>query len=157
MFGKLSLIAPLSNLIAAPIVTLAQPVLFLALLLAPVAPVARFEPVSWAKLPGWGADDALAAWPAIVSSCGVIHARVEWQPFCGAVVAASPGDADFVRAFVERHLTPLRVVRMTGRKRDTRGLVTGYYEPLLRGSRERIDPFTTPPSRPDQVGRSRSR
>jgi competence protein ComEC len=42
MFGRLSLIAPLSNLIAAPIVTLAQPVLFLALLLAPIAPLARF-------------------------------------------------------------------------------------------------------------------
>jgi membrane-bound lytic murein transglycosylase A len=117
-----------------------------------VAPVARFEPVSWAKLPGWRADDALAAWPAIVSSCGVLHARVEWQSFCGEVVAASPGDADFVRAFVERHLTPLRVVRMTGRKRATQGLVTGYYEPLLRGSRERIGPFTTPLyRRPDEL------
>jgi competence protein ComEC len=42
MFGRLSLIAPLSNLIAAPIVTLAQPVLFLALLLAPFDAVARF-------------------------------------------------------------------------------------------------------------------
>jgi membrane-bound lytic murein transglycosylase A len=117
-----------------------------------VAAVARFEPASWAKLPGWRADDALAAWPAIVSSCGVIHARIEWQSFCGAVAAASPGDADFVRALVERHLTPLRVVRVTGRKRDTRGLVTGYYEPLLRGSRERIEPFTTPLyRRPDDL------
>jgi membrane-bound lytic murein transglycosylase A len=117
-----------------------------------VAPVARFEPAAWDKLPGWRADDALAAWPAIVSSCGVIHARVEWQSFCGEVVAATPADADFVRAFVERHLTPLRVVRMTGRKRDTRGLVTGYYEPLLRGSRERIAPFTTPLyRRPDDL------
>jgi len=42
MFGRLSLIAPLSNLIAAPIVTLAQPILFLALLLAPFGAVARF-------------------------------------------------------------------------------------------------------------------
>jgi len=42
VFGRLSLIAPLSNLIAAPIVTLAQPVLFLALLLAPITSVARF-------------------------------------------------------------------------------------------------------------------
>jgi membrane-bound lytic murein transglycosylase A len=117
-----------------------------------IAPVARFEPVSWTKLSGWRADDALAAWPAIVSSCGALQARVEWQSFCGAVVATSPGDADFVRALVERHLTPLRVVRMTGRKRDTRGLVTGYYEPLLRGSRERIEPFTTPLyRRPDDL------
>jgi competence protein ComEC len=42
VFGRLSLIAPLSNLIAAPIVTLAQPVLFLALLLAPLGALARF-------------------------------------------------------------------------------------------------------------------
>lgn len=42
MFGRLSLVAPLSNLIAAPIVTLAQPVLFLALLLAPFGAVAHF-------------------------------------------------------------------------------------------------------------------
>jgi membrane-bound lytic murein transglycosylase A len=67
-------------------------------------------------------------------------------------VAASPGDADFVRGFVEQHLTPYRVVRMTGRKRDTSGLVTGYYEPLLRGSRERVEPFTTPLyRRPDDL------
>ncbi|MBC8024817.1 MAG: MltA domain-containing protein [Steroidobacteraceae bacterium] len=117
-----------------------------------VAPVARFEAVSWDKLPGWRTDDALAAWPAFVSSCSVIHSRPEWQPFCGAVVAASPGDADFVRDFIEQHLTPYRVVRMTGRKRDTNGLVTGYYEPLLRGSRERAEPFTTPLyRRPDDL------
>src|SRR5256714_5356683 len=42
MFGRLIVIAPISNLIAAPIVTLAQPVLFLTLLLAPVGPLARF-------------------------------------------------------------------------------------------------------------------
>ena len=42
VFGRLSLIAPLSNLVAAPIVTLAQPVLFLALVLSPVASLARF-------------------------------------------------------------------------------------------------------------------
>ena len=41
-FGRLSLIAPLSNLVAAPILTLTQPVLFLALLLAPLGGLARF-------------------------------------------------------------------------------------------------------------------
>jgi competence protein ComEC len=42
VFGRVSLIAPLSNLVAAPVVTLAQPVLFLALLLSPIGAVARF-------------------------------------------------------------------------------------------------------------------
>lgn len=42
VFGRISLIAPLSNLVAAPIVTLAQPILFLALLVAPLGEPARF-------------------------------------------------------------------------------------------------------------------
>ena len=43
-----------------------------------------FEPVNWSSLPGWRADDALAAWPALVSSCSAMRARPEWQPFCAA-------------------------------------------------------------------------
>jgi competence protein ComEC len=42
VFGRVSLIAPLSNLVAAPVITLAQPILFLALLMAPLQSVAQF-------------------------------------------------------------------------------------------------------------------
>ena len=116
------------------------------------ATTARFEPVGWSKLPGWRADDALAAWPALIASCGVIHARPEWQSFCGSVVAASPGDSEFVRGFLEQHLQPYRVSRVTGRKRDSKGLITGYYEPLLMGSREKTEQFSTPLyKRPDDL------
>jgi len=41
-FGRVSLIAPLSNLVAAPVITLAQPILFLALLVSPLGALARF-------------------------------------------------------------------------------------------------------------------
>jgi membrane-bound lytic murein transglycosylase A len=116
------------------------------------APVAGFEPVSWSKLPGWKLDDALAAWPALVSTCSTIYARAEWQSFCGAVAAASPGDSAFVRSFMEQHLQPYRILRVTGRRRETTGLVTGYFEPLLRGSRERSEQFATPLyRRPDDL------
>jgi membrane-bound lytic murein transglycosylase A len=118
----------------------------------PIAPTARFEPVKWSKLPGWKTDDALAAWPALLSSCSVIAKRPEWTSFCGAAIATSPGDAEFVRSFMEQHLTPYRVLRLTGRKKEKTGLVTGYYEPLLRGSRERTDQFQTPLyRRPDDL------
>jgi len=111
---------------------------------APETQAVRFEPVRWSKLPGWKTDDALAAWPAIVGSCSVLGRRAEWQSFCGAVVATSPGDSEFVRSFLEQQLTPYRIVRMTGRQRATKGLVTGYYEPLLRGSRVRSEQYSTP-------------
>jgi membrane-bound lytic murein transglycosylase A len=118
----------------------------------PATTEVRFEPVSWSNLPGWRADDALAAWPALIASCGVIHARPEWQAFCGSVVAASPGDSGFVRDFLEQHLQPHRVLRVTGRQREKTGLVTGYYEPLIHGSRERSGQFATPLyRRPDDL------
>lgn len=41
-FGQISLIAPLSNLFAAPLIGVAQPMLFLALVLAPAEGIARF-------------------------------------------------------------------------------------------------------------------
>ena len=85
---------------------------------APSAPTVRFDAVSWSKLPGWRTDDALAAWPALVNSCSAIHSRPEWSSFCAAVVAASPTDAEFTRAFIEQQLTPYRITRVTGRKRE---------------------------------------
>jgi membrane-bound lytic murein transglycosylase A len=109
-----------------------------------VATTVRFEPVSWQRLPGWRGDDILAARPALISSCSVLGGRPEWQAFCGALVSASPGDNEFARSFLERELLPYRVVKVTGRKSETQGLITGYYEPLLRGSRERTDVFATP-------------
>ena len=116
------------------------------------APTVRFEPVKWSKLPGWKSDDSLAAWPAIVSTCDAIGTRPPWQEFCSRVMASSPLDAAFVRGLLERQLAPYRIERVTGRKRDRKGLVTGYYEPLLHGARERSEVFATPLySRPDDL------
>ena len=118
----------------------------------PATPVAKFESVSWSQLPGWRADDALAAWPALINSCVGLRSKPEWQAFCSAVVATSPMDSEFVRGFLEQQLQPYRVLRVTGRKQETTGLVTGYFEPLLHGSRERNETYATPLySRPDDL------
>lgn len=53
-FGRVSLIAPITNVFAAPIVSFLQPTLFLALVLAPLGPVAR-----------WVADSAAAPLAAL--------------------------------------------------------------------------------------------
>jgi competence protein ComEC len=41
-FGRVSIIAPAANLVAGPVITLLQPTLFLALIFAPIPPVAAF-------------------------------------------------------------------------------------------------------------------
>jgi len=42
VFGRVSVVAPISNLAATPLIALAQPMLFLGMLLAPIPPLARF-------------------------------------------------------------------------------------------------------------------
>lgn len=58
-FGRISLVGPLTNLVAAPLMAIAQPMLFLGLLLAPVRPLALL--VGDAAHPLLAAFDAIAA------------------------------------------------------------------------------------------------
>ena len=58
-FGRISLVGPLTNLLAAPLMTLAQPMLFLGLLLAPLRPIALV--VGDAAHPLLAAFDGIAA------------------------------------------------------------------------------------------------
>ncbi len=57
-FGRLSIVAPLTNIAATPVVALLQPTIFLALLFAPLEPVARF--LAGAAHPMLAAFDAVA-------------------------------------------------------------------------------------------------
>ena len=58
-FGRISLVGPLTNLLAAPLMTIAQPMLFLGLLLAPARPLALL--VGDATHPLLAGFDAIAA------------------------------------------------------------------------------------------------
>ena len=60
--------------------------------------------------------------------------RDVWLAPCSAARALASPDAAAVRAYFENHFIPYAVVAADGRDL---GLVTGYYEPLLLGSRIR--------------------
>jgi membrane-bound lytic murein transglycosylase A len=109
------------------------------------APRAVFTPAAWSDLPGWNDDSVAAAWPAFVVGCRALLAdpkkRAVWQAPCAAGTTIDGADAGAVRAFFLQHFSPYRVAAADGG--DT-GLVTGYYEPLLAGSRTRTDAFAVP-------------
>ena len=100
------------------------------------APVQRFAPVDWRDLPGWGEDDVAAAWPAFVVGCKALVARTQsqatWKAPCDAGSRVDGASTPAVRAFFMEHFSPYRIANDDAT--DT-GLVTGYYEPLLAGSR----------------------
>lgn len=108
----------------------------------PAKPAAiRFVPTTFAALPGWERDDVRAAWPAFMSSCSVLVKRAEWKEPCSIARQVNGNDDKAIRLFFESFFEPRQVIAPDGA--DT-GLVTGYYEPLLRGSRKKGGPFQTP-------------
>ncbi|MCX7892102.1 MAG: MltA domain-containing protein [Burkholderiales bacterium] len=107
----------------------------------PEARAPTLTAASFAELPGWTADAVGEAWSAFLASCRALRFQPAWQPVCTeAAKVASPGDAA-VRAFLEANFVPFRIASGDG---EVQGLVTGYYEPLLRGSRARRAPFLYP-------------
>jgi len=90
-----------------------------------------------AGLPGWEQDDPAAAWPALIASCRrLAETAPGWERFCAAAAGLPDGaGAAERRALVLDMLRPVDLGT---------GLLTGYYEPLLRGSRVPGGPFLTP-------------
>ncbi len=56
---------------------------------------------------------------------------------CRADARCEVGEGD-PHAYFDRYFQPYAVVRQTGPLREDIGLITGYYEPLLKGSRNAV-------------------
>ncbi|HJW52790.1 MAG TPA: murein transglycosylase A [Burkholderiaceae bacterium] len=100
-------------------------------------------------LPATRGDDWIAAWPAFMQSCRALGKRDAWREVCSRAENVDGRSAASVRSFFASGFDAYRVLarRVEGdRELDTRdsGLMTGYYEPLLRGSRARSERFATP-------------
>jgi membrane-bound lytic murein transglycosylase A len=119
--------------------------LLLAALLAACATAPRDGPVAWSELRGWRAADVAGAWPALLYSCDKLEARsARWRDLCAEARALDPPAQAAARAFFERHFEPW--LQRDGR--DTEGLITGYYEPLLHGNFAPSERYRYPLYRP---------
>jgi len=106
------------------------------------APRGRLERASWEALANFAGDDPSDALTAFLQSCSMLLVKAEWVDVCTSASALPPTrTADTVRQFFRTHFEPWRVVNAD--ESDT-GVVTGYYEPLLRGSRVKTAEFKYP-------------
>jgi len=99
----------------------------------PEPPKAKtLEAVNWSEVPGWMDDDPAAAWEAFLRSCSRLKTQAVWRESCTLALNLPAGSS--ARSFFEAHFLPYRVANADG---SVQGLATGYYEPLLRGSRRK--------------------
>jgi membrane-bound lytic murein transglycosylase A len=106
--------------------------------------------VDWDQLFGWDRDRQAEAWPALLQQCRVIPKKQPvWQGICDRAKALGEVDDGMARQFFEREFTAHRV-NPSGSQ--GKGLVTGYYEPILQGSLEPSERFSYPVyRRPDDL------
>jgi membrane-bound lytic murein transglycosylase A len=114
--------------------------------LAAPAPAAEkpLQAARWADLPGWADDDLTAAWPAFLQSCRGLAGKPKWplwRAACAEARTVAAHDGAAMRRFFESRFAPYLLTNPDG---TTSGLITGYYEPLLRGSRRRTATFSQP-------------
>jgi membrane-bound lytic murein transglycosylase A len=95
----------------------------------------RYEAASFAALPGWANATLEPSLRAFLAGCP----RLQASPLAAACEMARslPGwDEAAARRFFESGFVPYALVSSEGRNT---GLITGYYEPVLEGSRARTE------------------
>jgi len=121
-------------------------------------PDTALEPIAFADLDGWAADDHAKAFAAFRTSCAPLVRSTRTAderplalalvPVCRHALALGQPDETKARAFFEMNFRPLRINRLG----ETQGFVTGYYEPIVEGSRFPTRDFTVPLyRRPDDL------
>jgi peptidoglycan lytic transglycosylase A len=111
----------------------------------------QLEPIDWKALDGWAADDHAAAFATFLASCRPLLRTIpppsETRPMyfalkqaCSRAVAAGRLAGGPARLFFERNFRPLRIAKLG----DSAGFLTGYYEPIVDGSRFPTGIFKVP-------------
>jgi membrane-bound lytic murein transglycosylase A len=122
-------------------------------------PDTALEPIAFGDLDGWAADDHAKALATFRASCAARLRRARaapderplaaaLEPVCRRAMALGAVDPAKAREFFETNFRPVRISRLG----ETQGFVTGYYEPIVDGSRFPTREFTVPIyRRPDDL------
>ncbi|HMM92870.1 MltA domain-containing protein [Bradyrhizobium sp.] len=111
----------------------------------------QYAPLAWSEIAGWSEDDHLAAYKAFRVSCRPIAAQqkppvdskalgTSLRDPCLVAKGLELSDGARARAFFEEHFRPLRISRLG----EGEGFVTGYYEPIVEGSRTENEVYKVP-------------
>jgi membrane-bound lytic murein transglycosylase A len=99
------------------------------------------QAADWGDLPGWSDDDPGIVFAAFIASCRSLERQAQWKSVCSAARSVSDRSAPALRAWFEAQFRPWALVNPDGSRT---GLITGYYEPILKGSRSESRDYRYP-------------
>ena len=114
-------------------------------------PDSQIEPVAWSDLDGWATDNHAESFKTFLNSCKPVIAlartRTDPRPVlpalasvCQRALALRDPTPERAKAFFEENFVPERIRKLG----DAAGFLTGYYEPVVEGSRFPTQVFHTP-------------
>ncbi|WP_028693561.1 murein transglycosylase A [Pseudomonas cremoricolorata] len=102
--------------------------------------IATYAPATWKDLPAVSDSDLLAGFTTWRQGCEKLTRDPAWAPICQAA-ATLPSEPQAVRSFLQEHL---EVYGLRSAQNQANGLITGYYEPVYRGSLEQTAQASVP-------------
>lgn len=114
--------------------------------LAKLADYSLLKPAQWEEIDGLQADNLSLAWPAWMQSCSTLVNKPTWQKACNAAVqlnnqTTSKPSKNAVQAYFKQYFSVYKTTNVDG---SDNGLITGYYQPLLKGSRTQSAQYPYP-------------
>ena len=107
------------------------------------------KPAQWSDLDGIAKDDVTKAWPAWVLGCSALKAKPAWQAVCNEADQLKNPSKSKITEYFKKNFSVYRATNVDGTES---GLITGYYEPVIKGSRSKNDQYRFPLyARPDDL------
>ena len=95
----------------------------------------------WEEVDGLQEDNLVAAWPVWQRSCSTLIKKAQWQAVCSAANLIKKPNNETIATYLTANFDVYTAYDENGA--DT-GLITGYYEPALQGSRKRSSAYPYP-------------
>lgn len=104
------------------------------------------RPSQWDEIDGFQRDNLSLAWPAWMQSCSTLVNKAVWQSACNAASQLNSQEvgkptSDAIQTYFKQYFSVYKATNVDG---TDSGLITGYYQPLLKGSRTKSAQYPNP-------------
>lgn len=104
------------------------------------------KPAQWEDVDGLQLDNLRQAWPGWLLSCTTLVNKPAWKNACNAATqlneqTAKNPDNNQIQQYFKQYFSVYKANNQDG---SDSGMITGYYEPLLKGSRTKSAKYPNP-------------
>lgn len=107
----------------------------------PSQPYALLKRASWVEQPGLAQENWQDSWRAWLQSCRGLKNKPDWSTVCAAALTVAPNDHVAIQSYWQEYFDVYQAHQSEGAEK---GLITGYYQPVLKGSRNPTASYSVP-------------